>query len=68
MLCALSVGFDHCHLMQVGQTPLHCAAGGGHLAVATLLLDRGATIEAQDEVSSYWAIDIFQGLLIVALS
>ena len=33
-----------------GETPLHVAAGGGHLAIVVLLLARGAPLEVQDEV------------------
>ena len=31
-----------------GRTPLHCAASAGNLAIVTLLLDRGAIIDAHD--------------------
>ena len=33
-----------------GETPLHVAAGGGHLEIVMLLLARGAPLEVQDEV------------------
>lgn len=31
-----------------GQTPLHAAARGGHAGVVTMLLQRGADVNAQD--------------------
>ncbi len=36
---------------QYGSAPLHDASYGGHIEVVRLLLDRGAYIQAQDEVS-----------------
>ena len=36
---------------QDGSTALHWAAGQGHTAVVTVLLDRGADITATDNVS-----------------
>ena len=33
----------------IGITPLHCAAGEGHSNCVTLLISRGANIEAQDK-------------------
>jgi len=37
--------------LQDGWTPLHWAALNGQKDVAALLLDRGAAIEAKDDVS-----------------
>ena len=37
---------------QDGETPLHSAAVGGHSATANVLLDRGASIDAVDNVSA----------------
>jgi ankyrin repeat protein len=37
--------------LQNEQTPLHCAAEWGHQEVVALLLDRGANVDATDEVS-----------------
>ncbi len=39
-----------CSFVQDGKAPLHYASSEGHLPVATLLLDRGAAIEARDKV------------------
>jgi ankyrin repeat protein len=41
---------------QGGATPLHNAAARGHVEVAALLLDRGANIEAANEVSMVIAV------------
>ncbi len=38
-------------LVQDGQTSLHVAASGGYEAIATLLLDHGAAIDAMDKVT-----------------
>jgi ankyrin repeat protein len=37
---------------ECGQTALHCAVEGGHLLTASLLLDRGANLEATDNVQA----------------
>ena len=37
--------------LQGGSTPLSLVASGGHVEVASLLLDRGADPEARDKVS-----------------
>ena len=37
----------------MGLTSLHCAAGKGHTEVASLLLDKGADIEATDRVQQF---------------
>ena len=39
------------HWCQDGVTALYCAANGGHLEVVVLLLERGANIEATNNVS-----------------
>jgi hypothetical protein len=39
-----------CQLSQYARTPLHYAAEGGHTEVVSLLLDKGANIEAKDKV------------------
>jgi ankyrin repeat protein len=39
-----------CSRAQLGATPLHAASAAGHLAVARLLLERGAAREAIDSV------------------
>ena len=41
---------SHALLPQAGITSLMYAAGGGHVEVASLLLQRGANIEAKDRV------------------
>ena len=40
------------HTIQCGSTPLHRAATGGHLEAVKLLLDRGASVDAKNNVSS----------------
>ena len=37
-----------------GATPLHCAAAGGHLEAARLLLEAGADPNAADDDGSRW--------------
>ena len=39
------------HITQYGYTPLHVASSVGQLDCVRLLLDRGAAIEAKDNVS-----------------
>ena len=41
------MGFVHA---QDGWTPLHKAASNGHVEIAQMLMDKGANIEATDEV------------------
>ena len=41
---------SHALLLQGGNTSLIFAASGGHVEVASLLLQRGADIEAKNEV------------------
>ena len=41
---------SHALLPQLGWTSLICAAIGGHVEVASLLLQRGADVEAKDNV------------------
>ena len=42
-------------VLQFQSTPLHDASGAGHLPVVQALLDRGANVRAQDQVSvSSW--------------
>jgi ankyrin repeat protein len=40
-------------LLQVGSTPLHYAAYGGHVGAVTVLLDAGADINAQNNASFF---------------
>ena len=51
----MCVVYDICILHQRGQTPLHAAAAGGHLAVVEALLSAGATasMNPKDSVSMY---------------
>lgn len=49
-MCVLTFGSRHFHFLQYGWTALHLAAEKGHMDVATVLLDRGANLEAQDKV------------------
>ena len=43
-------------VLQVHSTPLHYASRAGHLPVVQALLDRGANVRAQNEVSvSCWS-------------
>jgi ankyrin repeat protein len=44
--------------MQKGYTPLHSAAKSHQKGVACLLLDRGADLEARDEVGRYRMHDV----------
>ena len=37
--------------MQLGKTPLHDAADKGHIAIAALLVEKGADVNAMDDVS-----------------
>ena len=50
-LCLVDPALWRMHLMQDGNTPLHWAARTSNMDAATLLLDRGAAIEAPDKVS-----------------
>ena len=43
--------------LQYSQTPLHKASGGGHTETVRLLLERGAEVDARDEVSSFYRIN-----------
>ena len=48
--------FTALFVLQVQFTPLHHASGAGHLPVVQALLDRGANVRAQDQVSvSSWS-------------
>ena len=38
-------------ILQSGWTPLHCATSSGHVDIAKMLMDKGADINAVDEVS-----------------
>ena len=40
------------YTMQWGNTPLHKAATGGHFEAVKLLLDRGASVDAKNNVSN----------------
>ena len=40
-------------VLQTGYTPLHCAGWGGGIAVARVLLDRGANLNA---LTNVWTI------------
>ena len=40
----------YCHYVQSNKTPLHLASMTGEVAVVQLLLDRGASLTAVDEV------------------
>ena len=42
-----------CVCVQLGRTPLHCAAAGGHSFVIDTLLTAGAALELTDKVSCY---------------
>ena len=42
--------------LQYSQTPLHIASEGGHTETVRLLLERGAEVDARDEVSSFHRI------------
>ena len=46
--CASGCG---CASAQDGNTPLICASANGHVDIARMLLDRGASVDATDEVS-----------------
>ena len=50
MVCFLQGGFKPL-LRAAREAPLLWAASGGHVEVASLLLDRGANPEARDKVS-----------------
>ena len=46
-------------VLQFQSTPLHGASGAGHLPVVQALLDRGANVRAQDQVSvSSWSCTV----------
>ena len=40
------------YTIQCGSTPLHRAATGGHFEAVKLLLDRGASVDAKNNVSN----------------
>ena len=42
-----------CVCVQLGRTPLHCAAAGGHSFVIDTLLTARAALELTDKVSCY---------------
>jgi len=42
--------------IQYNQTPLHLAAWGGHIDVATTLIQHGAEIDARSSVSRFLSI------------
>ena len=37
--------------LQGHQTPLHCAAVGGHTDIVKILIEKGADVNAKDKVS-----------------
>ena len=47
-----------CVCVQLGRTPLHCAAAGGHSFVIDTLLTAGAALELTDKVSCYSVISV----------
>ena len=47
-------------VLQFQSTPLHETSGAGHLPVVQALLDRGANVRAQNQVSvSSWSYTIY---------
>jgi hypothetical protein len=54
----VTIFFAHCvFILQDKKTALHWAVEKGHKDVASLLVERGADIEAKDRVRTYTKID-----------
>ena len=50
--------------LQNGQTPLHMAVRRGNIGVVTELLERGAKVDAQDNVSTYYLLYVYIYIII----
>ena len=53
----VSVNTAFFFLIQIGWTPLHCAAEKGHSEVLTKLLDSGADVDVQNKVRTVFVME-----------